>query len=316
MFIRGIWQLVSEAGSKWVDDNAQRLGAALAFYSVLSLAPLLVILLAIVGAVFGDQAARGEIVSQIERQVGHTGATAIQDLITHAQKPKEGALATILGVITLLFGASGVFGELQASLNTIWQVRARPGGGLTAFMRDRFLSFAMMMGTAFLLIVSLVASTVLAAFEKFLTGSFAGFDYLLPGLSMGISLVVFTLLFAMIFKIVPDVLIAWRYVWLGAAITSILFTLGKHLLGLYLGRSGIASAYGAAGSFVVLVVWTYYSALILFFGAELTHVHARLRGHPIIPSRNAEFASGAPAQAAGDGRNDRRAETFDIKDRT
>jgi len=296
------FQIVREAGSDWVRDNAQRLGAALAFYSVLSLAPLLVIVLAVSGAIFGEQAARGEIVSQIEDLVGHDGAAAIQDLITHAQRPREGIVATILGIITLCFGASGVFSELQDSLNTIWQVRARPGGGLAALVKNRLTSFAMVLGTAFLLIVSLVMSAVLAGFEKYMAGSFSRFDVLLPSLTIGISLVVFTFLFAVILKVIPDVKIAWRDIWFGAAVTSVLFSLGKYLLGLYLGRSGIASAYGAAGSLVVLVVWTYYSALILFFGAELTQVHARLRGHPIVPSRDAESIAQRPVRENALGR--------------
>jgi membrane protein len=283
------WRVLNEAAFKWVEDRGQRLGAALAFYSVLSLAPLLVVVMAAAGAVFGEKAASGEIVSQIEGLTGHDGAIVIQDLLTHAHRPKEGLLATILGRITLLLGASGVFGELQDSLNLIWRVEAKPGRNLHALLRDRFLSFVMVFGTAFLLIVSLAISAVLAAAEKFLGGLITGFDLVLPALGTLISLSVLTILFATIFKVVPDARISWRDVWVGGAVTALLFTAGKFLFGLYLGRSGIASAYGVAGSLVVLIIWTYYSAQILYFGAELTHVAAKRRGSRTVAARNAEL---------------------------
>ncbi|MBI3861912.1 MAG: YihY/virulence factor BrkB family protein [Planctomycetia bacterium] len=278
-----------EAATKWSVDKGQRLGAALAFYSVLSIAPLLVIMMAAAGAIFGDKAASGEIESQIEGLIGREGALAIQDLIVHAQRPKEGIVATVLGTLTLLLGASGVFGEMQDSLNLIWRCRARPGRSLQAYLSDRLLSFVMVLGTAFLLIVSLVISALLAAAEKILGAMFSGFEVFSPALGMGTSFLVLTLLFALIFKFVPDVWISWREVWGGAAVTSLLFALGKHLFGLYLGRSGVASAYGAAGSLVVLIIWTYYSAQILYFGAELTWVTARRRGTRTVPARNAEL---------------------------
>jgi len=282
------WGLIKQTVTDWLDDKAPRLGAALAFYSVLSLAPLLVIVLAIAGFVFDEEAARGEIVSQIEGLVGHDGAQAIQDLIVHAQRPAEGILATLLGTITLLLGASGVFGELQDSLNTIWEVRPKPGRGIWGMIRDRFFSFAMVLGTAFLLIVSLVVSATLAAAGNFATELMPAWEVILPLIGMVISFAIITLLFAAIFKFVPDVRIAWRDVWIGAIVTAALFSLGKYALGLYLGRSGVSSAYGAAGSLVVLVIWVYYSAQILFFDAELTQVYARSRGSDIVPSRNAE----------------------------
>jgi len=288
-------QIVKQTAAKWSEDRGPRLGAALAFYSVLSLAPLLVIVLAVAGAAFGDEAARGEIVGQIEGLVGRDGAAAIQDLITHAHQPKRGLLATILGTITLLVGASGVFGELQDSLNTIWHVQPKAGRRLWSVVGDRFLSFAMVLGTAFLLLVSLVVSALLAAVGKLLGSYLSGFDWFLPAIGCAGSFAVVTAIFALIFKVVPDVRIAWRDVWVGAAVTGLLFTLGKLILGLYLGRSGLASAYGAAGSLVVLVVWVYYSAQILFFGAELTQVYARYGGSPIVPARNAEFRNSPPS---------------------
>ncbi len=288
MLWNDVWAILKKTGNDWLEDKAPRLGAALAFYSVLSLAPLLVIVLAIAGSAFGEEAARGEIVSQIQGLVGTKGAEAIQDLIVHAQRPGEGTMAAILGTITLLFGASGVFGELQDSLNTIWNVRARPGGGIWGFLRERFLSFAMVLGTAFMLVVSLVISAILAALGKYMGGLFQGFDALVGSVEAVISFTVITGLFALIFKMVPDVEIGWRDTLMGAVVTALLFIVGKFLLGLYLGRSGIASAYGAAGSLVVLVVWIYYSAQILYFGAELTQAYTHHFRADVAPSTNAE----------------------------
>jgi len=265
-----VLSILKQTVSDWQRDKAPRLGAALAFYSVLSIAPLLVIVLAIAGSVFGEDAARGEIVLQMEDMVGRQGAEAIEDLIAHSHQREEGRMAATLGTIILLVGASGVFVELQDSLNTIWKVQAKPGRGIWNIVRERFLSFAMVLGTAFLLIISLVASAALAAVGKYTSSILQGYEGTIALMEMGISLVILTILFGLIFKIVPDVHIGWRDTLLGAIVTALLFTLGKYLLALYLGRSSIASSYGAAGSLVVLVVWIYYSAQILYFGAELT----------------------------------------------
>lgn len=286
-FLKESWEVLKQAGLEWVEDNAARLGAALAFYSILSLAPLVVIAIAIAGMVFGEEAARGQLMTQIQGMVGSEGAEAIQSMIANADKPKAGILATILGVVMLLFGAGGVFGQLQDAMNTIWEVEPKQGGGVWGFIKNRFLSFAMVLGTGFLLLVSLVISAAIAG-----VGSYLG--HLLPGLepvghvaNFLASLLVVTLLFALIFKVLPDAKVAWRDVWIGAALTALLFTVGKFLIGLYLGKSGIGSTYGAAGSLVVLVVWIYYSAQILFFGAELTQVYAKRYGAQIVPKEGA-----------------------------
>jgi membrane protein len=288
MFLKEAWAVLKQTGQEWVEDNAARLGAALAFYSVLSLAPLLVIVIAIAAAVFGEEAARGEVVAQIEGMVGREGAQAIQDMIAHAQKPAAGTVATVLGVAVLLFGASGVFGQLQDALNTIWEVRPKSGRGVWGVVKDRFFSFAMVLGTGFLLLVSLTVSAVLHALGEYLAGLMPGLESVWLVVNFLISFGVITLLFALIFKLVPDVKIAWKDVWVGAVLTALLFTAGKFLLGLYLGRGSVSSAYGAAGSLVVLVVWIYYSAQILFFGAEFTQVYAKRYGSQITPSENAE----------------------------
>ena len=287
MGLKTSWEMLKQTGLDWVEDKAPQLGAALAFYSVLSVAPLLLIAIAIAGLVFGEEAARGEIVAQIRGMVGEEGAVAIQEMLAHARKPGAGILATVFGIATLLFGASGVFGQLQDSLNTIWEVRPKPGGGVWGFIRSRFLSFAMVLGTGFLLLVSLVLSAVLAALGNYLGGLLPGWAAFVQIANLLISFGVVTLLFALIFKLLPDVRIAWKDVWVGAALTAFLFTVGKFLIGLYLAHAGAGSAYGAAGSLVVLVLWIYYSAQILFFGAEFTQVYAKQYGSQIVPAANA-----------------------------
>lgn len=266
--------MVQQTFTEWLEDKAPQLGAALAFYSILSLAPLLIIVLAIAGAFFGDDAARGEIVQQIQGMVGKEGAEAIQEILKNANKPMTGTLATVLGAITLLFGASGVFGQLQDSLNTIWDVKPK-ATGIAGVIQARFFSFAMVLGTGFLLLVSLVLSAALSALGNYMSGLLPGADALWGVANFVISLGLITVLFALIFKLVPDADVEWNDVWIGAFITALLFAAGKSLLGMYLGSQGIGSAYGAAGSLVVLVVWVYYSAQILFFGAEFTQVYSR-----------------------------------------
>lgn len=291
MRIRNVWNILKQTATEWSDDKAPQLGASLAFYSLLSLAPLLVIVLAIAGAVFGADAARGEIVSQIQGLVGKEGARAIEEMIAHAQRPKAGIVATILGTVTLLFGASGVFGQLQDALNTVWNVKPKPGRGVWGFIRTRFLSFSMVLGTGFLLLVSLALSAGLAGLGKVVGGLLPGMQFVWGIVNFCISFGVIAGLFALIFKYVPDVQIGWRDVGVGAVITALLFNLGKFGLGLYLGTQSVGSAYGAAGSLVVLVVWVYYSAQILLFGAELTQVYANQSGSRIEPDRHAEWAN-------------------------
>jgi membrane protein len=273
--------LVKQTFSEWLGDNAPKLGASLAFYTVLSVAPLLVVAVAIAGFVFGDEAARGQIVWQIDEVVGTEGAQFIEDLLKNARKPELGGLATLLGVFTLLFAASGVFAELRDSLDTIWGVRP-PWTGLLAELKSRFFSFAMVLGVGFLLLVSLVLSAGLAAASKYFGAWLPVPGGFLEAVNMLISFGFITLLFAMIYKIVPHARIAWNDVWIGAAVTSLLFSLGKFGIGMYLGKAGLGSAFGAAGSLVVLLAWVYYSAQIFFLGAEFTQVYANNYGSHVV----------------------------------
>lgn len=284
---RTLWTIVKQTASDWIDDDASRLAASLAFYTLLSLAPLVIIAVAVAGFVLGPEAARGQIAHELSGVVGRDAARGIQAVVASAQSPATGTIGTIIGVVTLFVGASGVFGELQYALNAIWEVRARPGRGILGEVRDRFLSFSMVLVVAFLLLVSLLLSTLLSAVGHRFATALPGGELVWQACNFGFSLALITGLFALIFKYVPDVEIAWRDVWLGAAVTALLFTIGKSLLGVYLGKASIESSYGAAGSLVVLVVWVYYSAQILFLGAEFTQVQARLRGRSIRPSRSA-----------------------------
>jgi membrane protein len=283
---RVLWELLQEAGNEWLEDKASRLGAALAYYTIFALAPLLLIVIAVAGFVFGEEAARGELFEQIRGLVGDQGAVAIEAMVANASQKESNTLATIIGVAMLLVGAAGLFGQLQDALNTIWEVQPKPGRGLWDFLRDRFLSFTMVLGCAFLLLVSLVISAVLAA----LGSLFGDWQASIVGqlINIVISFGVITGMFAMIYRFLPDVELAWADVWLGAAVTALLFTVGKWLIGLYLGHSSVGSAYGAAGSLAVLLVWLYYSAQIFLFGAELTKAYADRHGSRIVPMPNAE----------------------------
>ena len=282
-----IWTLFREAFADWLEDRAPRLGAALAYYTALSLAPLLLIVIGIAGMAFGQEAAQGRIVGEIQGLVGDDGARAIQDMLSHARRPASGIIATTVGAATLLLGAAGVFGQLQDALNTIWEVAPYPGRGWRGFVKDRFLSLTMVLGTGFLLLVSLVVTAGIAAAGESLGGLSPGVEALAELAAMLVSLCVVVVLFAMIFKFLPDAEIAWRDVWIGAVVTAALFVVGKFAIGLYLGHASIGSAYGAAGSFVVLLVWVYYSAQVLLLGAELTQVYARRTGRRVEPARGA-----------------------------
>jgi membrane protein len=291
------WRLLRQTAHDWSEDRVPKVGASLAFYTALSLAPLLVIALRVAGLVFGDQAARGEISRQLASLVGEQGGKAVQEMIANANQPTTGTVATTLSLITLLLGASGVFGEIQGSLNTIWRVQPKSGRGIVGFIHDRFASFAMVMGIVFLLLVSLVISAVLATFGTLFKDFPESIAWAAQAINIVVSFGVITLLFAMMFKVLPDAKMAWKDVWLGATVTALLFTVGKFAIGLYLGHSSMASSYGVAGSFVVLLVWVYYSAQILFLGAEITQVYANRYGSRIVPTANAEFVGdSAPAQ--------------------
>lgn len=286
-----IWATIKETINDWIDDGAARLAAALAYYSLLSLAPLLVISIAIAGFVFGHDAARGRVAGELGAVVGAQAADGIQSVVANAQSPVSGVLSTIVGVVTLFVGASGVFGELQASLNTIWEVKQKPGRGVWGEVKDRFLSFTMVLGVAFLLLVSLVLNSILSAIGTKFSQALPGGEVVWQALNFAFSFSIITGLFALIFKYVPDAAIKWRDVWLGAAVTAGLFTIGKFLLALYLGKAAIGSSYGAAGSLIALVVWVYYAAQILLLGAEFTQVQARRSGREIRPARGAQSAA-------------------------
>ncbi len=281
------FSLIKAAAKEWSDDNAPRLGAALAYYTLFSLAPMLIVAIAVAGAVFGDEAARGQIVGQLQGLVGVDGGHAIQAMLESARKPTSGVIATVVGLAAFLFGATGAFAELQGALNTVWNVIPKPGRGIKGVIRDRLLSFGMVLAIGFLLLVSLVLSAGLAALGKVMGGFMPGWVVLGQILNIAVSFGVVTLLFAMIYKVLPDVRLAWSDVLIGAAFTSLLFTVGKLAIGLYLGKSTTASAYGAAGSLVVLLVWVYYSSQILLFGAEFTQVYADRYGSHVRPASNA-----------------------------
>jgi membrane protein len=281
------WRVLKDALAEWIDDKAPMHGAALAFYSMLSLAPLLLIAIAIAGAVFGEQAARGEVMTQVKDMIGEEGGRAVEATLASARQPETGLVATVIGVGTLLFGAAGVFGQLKDSLNTIWNVKPRPASGVLGFLRSQVLSFGMVLGIAFLLMVSLIVSSILSGLEGYARDWLGGYAPLAQALNQLVSLGVYVLLFALIYRVLPEVEITWKDVWTGAIITSVLFLVGKYLIGLYLGKASVGSAYGAAGSLVVVLVWVYYSAQILFFGAEVTQVYTNRYGSRIVADRDA-----------------------------
>jgi membrane protein len=289
--------LIRETFSEWSKDKASRLAAALSYYTIFSIAPLLVIAIAVAGLVFGREAATNQVVGEIRGLVGEDGAQVIQSILQNASKTASGILATVIGVATLLIGASGAFGQLQDSLNTIWEVKPKKGRGVKGVLRDRFLSFSMVLVIGFMLLVSLLLSALLSGVGKYLSDRLPLSSFFLQAMNFGISLAVTTLLFALIFKVLPDAYIRWRDVWVGSLVTALLFSLGRFLIGLYLGRSSVSSAYGAAGSLVVVLLWVYYSAQILFLGAEFTQVYANKFGKSIVPKPNAERVNPPPPGA-------------------
>jgi membrane protein len=272
---------------EWQEDGATRLAAALAYYTTFSLAPILVLIIALAGLFGGREAAQTQTMAQVEDLLGSEGREFVQEMIESASRPTTGWTATLVGAVTLLFGALGVFAELQNSLNTIWEVKPKPARGLMdgirRFILKRLMSFTMVLGVGFLLLASLVISAAVSALGEYIGTRWPMADFWLSLINFTISFIVITFLFAMIFKFLPEIKIAWKDVWLGAAVTSVLFTLGKFLIGLYLGRSEVGNVFGAAGSLAVLLIWIYYSAQILFFGAEFTQVYANRYGSKIVP---------------------------------
>jgi membrane protein len=300
-----IWDLIRKSVRAWVDDYAPSMGAALAYYTLFSIAPLLIIAIAVAGLVFGQEAARGEIVAQIQGLIGRDGAIAVQGLLKSANGPAQDVFATVVSIIALVIGATTVFGELQSDLDRIWRVPAPAKvNGIWTLLRTQLLSFGLVLGLGFLLLVSLVVSAVIAAFGKWSNGFFEGREAFLHAVNFSISFATTTFLFAMIYKLMPRASIAWRDVWVGAAVTALLFEIGKILIGLYLGKTSVASGFGAAGSLVVLLVWVYFSAQIFLLGAEFTWVYSHEYGSKAVQAKQ-DSAPAAPsrsgaAAAAGD----------------
>ncbi len=300
-----IWGLFKEAASRWVEDRAPSMGAALAYYTAFSLAPLLIIVIAIAGLVFGQEAAQGAIMDQIQGLLGEEGGQAIQSMLANASDLGTGITATVIGFAALILGATTAFVELQDDLDRIWKAPPRAGSGIINLIRSRLLSFGMILGIGFLLTGSLVLSGAISALGKYF---FADMEAVLQVANFVVSFGVITLLFAMIYKILPNIQIEWKDVWVGAAITALLFALGKSLIGLYIGKSSVSTSFGGAGPFVVMMVWIYYSTQIFLFGAEFTRVHAgktepegaRQPGAPgVIPNAASPAASHvAPARTA------------------
>ncbi|WP_293778701.1 YihY/virulence factor BrkB family protein [uncultured Oxalicibacterium sp.] len=268
------WLLTRDAVMAWVDDFAPSMGAALAYYTIFSLAPMLVIVIAIAGFFFGQEAAQGEILLQLRDMVGTTAASAIEGLLRSASEPGQGIIAATLGIVTLVIGATAVFAELQSALDRIWKIPPDKKGGVVGLLRKRLLSFGMVMALGFMLMISLLLSAILAALGKWWSSMLGGWTIVLEALNISVSFGIVIGLFAMIYKFMPRASIPWRDVWVGAIVTALLFTIGKFAIGLYLGKASIASSFGAAGSLVVLLAWVYYSAQIFLLGAEFTRVFA------------------------------------------
>ncbi|MGI4830161.1 MAG: YihY/virulence factor BrkB family protein [Janthinobacterium lividum] len=266
--------LLKRSFNDWNDDNAPRLGAALAFYTILSISPLVILVIAIVSVVFDRSKAQAHLLNQVQAIMGPDGRNAVQTMLASGQKASSGIFATLLGLATLVFGASGVFGELRSALNTIWEAKPKASSGLWGLLRERFFSIGMVFSVGFVLLVSLLASAGLAAVTTFFKGFLPIPSIVLGSLNFVVSFLGIAVLFGFILKYVPETKVEWRDVRIGALATALLFTIGKSLLGLYLGKASPGSAYGAAGSLVVMVIWVYYSAQIFFFGAEFTHVYA------------------------------------------
>ena len=288
-FFKNAFGLFKQTAIEWLDDKAPQLGAALAYYTVFSLAPLVLILLAIIGVIFRDDPAGAW--SRVTEQMGYfldrSAVQVVTDIAQEASKPGKSTIATIVGIALALFGASGVFGQLQDALNTIWGVKAKPGQGIMSFLRARFVSFAMLGGVFFMLLVSLAIEALLKGFSHYVQSALPGGLTIAVSVYLLFDLAVVTVIFAMIFKFLPDAEIKWQDVWIGAIITALLFGVGKWALGLYLGSGAAASAYGAASSLITLLLWIYYSSQILLFGAEFTQVYANWAGRRVKPSEHA-----------------------------
>ncbi|KIO49991.1 YihY/virulence factor BrkB family protein [Nitrosospira sp. NpAV] len=295
MNIKQVWSLIKAAFSSWLDDYAPSMGAALAYYTMFSIAPLLLIVISTAGLVFGEEAVRGEIFGQLQGLMGDRGAEAVQGLLESVSKPEEGIAGTLFGTVLLLIGATTVFGELQNAFDRIWRVPSKSKDeGVWRLVRSRLLSFGIILGIGFLMMVSLVFGAAMAALGKWWGPYFASLEILVTALNFLVSFALTTVMFAMLYKFMPRVKIHWEDVWAGAAVTALLFTVGKLLIGIYIGKSAISSGFGAAGSLVVVLVWVYYSAQIFLLGAEFTWIYARMHG-----SRKESPPSKMPGQKVG-----------------
>lgn len=292
-FWKDLWRMLAETLRGWLAHEGARLAASLSLYSLLSLAPLVILSIAIASLAFGQQQAQQAVVNQVRDMMGDAGASAVQTVIEYGKTPDRGGIASIIGIITLLFGASSVFGELQSALNKIWNAEPDDDSGVMSIVRSRLFSFAMVLSLGFLLLVSLLFSATLAALSGYFSQRLSIPTLLLGTLSEVVSIAAIAGLIAVIFKYVPDVRLSWRDVWDGALATALLFTVGKWLLGLYLGKAAVGSAYGAAGSLIVVIVWVYYSAMIFYFGAEFTRVRAKTR---TARGKHAAAASAPPVR--------------------
>lgn len=287
MDVKAIGQLIKATASRWSDDKASRLAAALAYFALFSVAPLLVIAIVIAGQIFSQSSIKTEILSQVQSSIGSGGASLVQTMIENASKPGSGTIATILSVVTMLLGAMGIFGQLHSALNTIWDVEPKSDRGVLGMIKDRALAFVMVIVVGALFILLFALSTALGTVEKYLGGFLPGARYAWQGANFLLSLALLTLMLAIVYKVLPDVIVAWRDLLLGALITALLISIGNILIGLYLGHSSAGSAYGAAGSLVLLLIWIYYTAQVFFFGAEFTQVYASKYGSSIRPADNA-----------------------------
>ena len=299
-------RLFKSALGAWWSDNVPRQGASLAYYTLFSVGPVLLVAVAIGGLVFGQEAVRGEVVGQVSSLLGTEGARALQTLLRGAARPRAGVRATIIGIATFFLTATGAFNELQTALNGIWRVRPKPGVNIGGFLLTRVISFGLVVAVGFLLVVSLIISAALAAAAKYFSDQVPAAPILWEAANTLVSLAVISLLFALVYKVLPDVELRWRDVWIGAVVTAALFTVGKFLIGLYLGQSTISSSYGAAGSILVLLLWVYYSAQVVLLGAEFTRVYTEWwRGHHPQPSSHAEEDPEAQKKAVEVGKGDR-----------
>ena len=285
-----VGQLLKETFQEWQEDKASRIAAALAYYTVFSISPLLVIAIAIAGAFFGQETAQTQITDQLTQLVGEDAVKPILMALNNISQPKIRGMASLISIAVLILGASGIFAQLQDALNTVWKVKPQPGQGILVFLRKRLTSFLMVLAIGFLLILSLILSAVVATLSKYRIDFLPGSQVLWENLDFFVSLGLLTFLFGLMFKYVPDIKIPWKDVFIGSVITAVLFLFGKFLLGVYLSRGSLGSAYGAAGSLIVFLAWVYYSAQIILLGAEFTQVYSRMYGSKVRPRKHSQFS--------------------------